>query len=98
MQRRTFLSAAGLSILGRRALLGAPGRSDSSLSTPLCDALGIRLPIVQSGMGRVAGPELAAAVHAAGGRVLSLVPERETLESWFVNVIQNEGPARGADA
>ena len=48
--------------------------------------------------GESAGPELAAAVHAAGGRVLSLVPERETLESWFVNVIQNEGPARGADA
>lgn len=67
MQRRTFLSAAGLSILGRRALLGAPGRSDSSLSTPLCDALGIRLPIVQSGMGRVAGPELAAAVSNSGG-------------------------------
>jgi ABC-2 type transport system ATP-binding protein len=32
------------------------------------------------------GPELAAAVLASGGRVLSLVPERETLESWFVRV------------
>ena len=38
-----------------------------------------------------AGPELAAAVHAAGGRVLSLVPERENLEAWFVRVIQREG-------
>jgi ABC-2 type transport system ATP-binding protein len=32
------------------------------------------------------GPEMAAAVHAAGGRVLSLVPRRETLENWFVRV------------
>jgi len=36
--------------------------------------------------GAALGPELAAAVHAGGGRVLSLVPERETLESWFVRV------------
>ncbi len=48
--------------------------------------------------GAEAGPELAAAVHAAGGRVLSLVPDRETLESWFVRVIQREGPAPGSDA
>ena len=33
----------------------------------LCDLLNIRHPIVQSGMGRVAGPELAAAVSNAGG-------------------------------
>jgi nitronate monooxygenase len=33
----------------------------------LCELLGIRYPIVQSGMGRVAGPELAAAVSRAGG-------------------------------
>ncbi len=43
--------------------------------------------------GATAGPELAAAVHDAGGRILSLVPERETLESWFVRVIQG-----GSDA
>jgi ABC-2 type transport system ATP-binding protein len=42
------------------------------------------------------GPELAAAVHAGGGRVLSLVPERENLEAWFVRVIQREGG--GGDA
>lgn len=35
--------------------------------TPLCDLLEIRHPIVQSGMGRVAGPELAAEVCRAGG-------------------------------
>ena len=33
------------------------------------------------------GPELAAAVHAAGGRVVSLVPQRETLETWFVRLV-----------
>ena len=36
--------------------------------------------------GATAGPELASAVFAAGGRVLALVPERETLESWFVRL------------
>jgi NAD(P)H-dependent flavin oxidoreductase YrpB (nitropropane dioxygenase family) len=33
----------------------------------LCDLLSIRHPIMQSGMGRVAGPELAAEVSRAGG-------------------------------
>src|SRR5437870_12271877 len=33
----------------------------------LRDVLNIRYPIVQSGMGRVAGPELAAEVSRAGG-------------------------------
>jgi nitronate monooxygenase len=35
--------------------------------TPLCDLLGIKLPILQSGMGGVGGPKLAAAVSNAGG-------------------------------
>jgi nitronate monooxygenase len=33
----------------------------------LCDRLNIKYPIIQSGMGRVAGPELAAEVSKAGG-------------------------------
>jgi enoyl-[acyl-carrier protein] reductase II len=37
-----------------------------ALHTPLCDLLGIELPIVQAGMGYVARAELAAAVSAAG--------------------------------
>jgi enoyl-[acyl-carrier protein] reductase II len=37
-----------------------------SLRTPLCDLLGIELPIVQAGMGYVARAELCAAVSAAG--------------------------------
>jgi len=37
------------------------------LRTALCDLLGIDLPIVQSGMNRVAGPDLVAEVSNAGG-------------------------------
>jgi nitronate monooxygenase len=38
-----------------------------SLRTPICDLLAIEYPIVQSGMGSAAGPELAAEVSRAGG-------------------------------
>lgn len=38
-----------------------------TLRTPLCDLLGIEHPIVQSGMGGVAGPDLVAEVSRAGG-------------------------------
>ncbi len=38
-----------------------------SLDTPLCELLGIEVPIVQAGMGYVARGELAAAVSEAGG-------------------------------
>jgi enoyl-[acyl-carrier protein] reductase II len=38
----------------------------SALHTPLCEMLGIEIPIVQAGMGYVARAELAAAVSAAG--------------------------------
>ena len=37
------------------------------LRTSLCDLLNIEYPILQSGMGSVAGPELVAAVSRAGG-------------------------------
>jgi nitronate monooxygenase len=37
------------------------------LSTSLCDVLGIDYPILQSGMGGVAGPELVAEISNAGG-------------------------------
>ncbi|HSK77724.1 MAG TPA: nitronate monooxygenase [Thermoanaerobaculia bacterium] len=42
-------------------------RPADRLRTPLTDLLDIDVPIVQSGMGRVAGPELAAEVSRAGG-------------------------------
>jgi NAD(P)H-dependent flavin oxidoreductase YrpB (nitropropane dioxygenase family) len=38
-----------------------------ALHTPICDLLGTRHPIVQTGMGWVAGARLAAATSAAGG-------------------------------
>ena len=37
------------------------------LRTSLCDLLGVEYPILQSGMGSVAGPELVAEVSRAGG-------------------------------
>src|ERR1700746_1117331 len=38
-----------------------------ALRTPACDLLGVRYPIVQTGMGWVAGARLTAATSAAGG-------------------------------
>src|SRR5262245_33868244 len=46
---------------------GAEVVDTSVLATPLCDRLGIQLPIVQAPIGSAATPELAAAVAAAGG-------------------------------
>ena len=37
------------------------------LQTPVCDLLGIQLPIVQAGMSSYTTPELVAAVSNAGG-------------------------------
>ena len=37
-----------------------------SLHTPICDRFGIEVPIVQTGMGWVAGPRLVSATAAAG--------------------------------
>jgi nitronate monooxygenase len=43
-------------------------RVDTSiLHTPLCDRLGIEVPIISAGMGPIAGPDLVAAVSNAGG-------------------------------
>ncbi|HUF93232.1 MAG TPA: nitronate monooxygenase [Candidatus Limnocylindria bacterium] len=39
----------------------------TTFHTPLCDLLGIRYPILQSGMGNTAGPDLVAEVSRAGG-------------------------------
>ncbi|MFF7728553.1 NAD(P)H-dependent flavin oxidoreductase [Streptomyces sp. NPDC008001] len=47
------------------------------MSARLCDALGIDVPLLQAGMGGVAGPELAGAVSEAGaGGCLALYKER----------------------
>jgi NAD(P)H-dependent flavin oxidoreductase YrpB (nitropropane dioxygenase family) len=39
----------------------------TALTTPICDLLGIRYPIIQTGMGWVAGARLTAATSSAGG-------------------------------
>lgn len=44
---------------------GAAGRS--ALHTPICDLLGVRYPIIQTGMGWVSGARLTAATSEAGG-------------------------------
>lgn len=47
---------------------GAGGSSrPAALTTPLCDLLGVRYPLVQTGMGWVSGARLTAATCAAGG-------------------------------
>lgn len=53
---------------GSGAPAGAgPPRVHPALRTPLCDLVGVRYPIVQTGMGWVAGPRLVAATAEAGG-------------------------------
>src|SRR5262247_2558312 len=54
-----------------REPMAPPSAADGGLDMPelhtaLCDLLGIRYPILQSGMGGVAGPELVAEVSRAG--------------------------------
>lgn len=39
----------------------------SILRTPLCEMIGVELPIISAGMGPIAGPDLVAAVSNAGG-------------------------------
>ena len=50
------------------------------MRTPLCQRLGIDVPIIQAPMGGVVGPELAAAVSNAGGLGM-LVPWRADLDT-----------------
>jgi nitronate monooxygenase len=66
MDRRSFLtlSSAGLAAASRRQ---TSRKRAAAFRTALCDLLGIEYPILQSGMGRVAGPELVAEVCKAGG-------------------------------
>ena len=74
--RREFLRLGAASTTAAALACTTPGlratgagQRDSSprLRTPLCDLLGTEYPLVQAGMGGVAGPELAAAVSSAGG-------------------------------
>jgi len=55
------------------------------LHTELCDMLGIKYPILQAGMGGIAGPRLAAAVSNAGGLGVlgATAVQPEVLRSWI---------------
>ena len=71
-KRREFLrvgAATGAAVGAGRAasVFGTPAGGAPRFRTSLCDLLGIEYPIVQAGMGGVAGPQLAAAVSGAGG-------------------------------
>jgi nitronate monooxygenase len=65
-RRREFLKVASTTTAAIAAG-GALRAATPRFRTSLCDLLGVEYPIVQSGMGGVAGPELAAAVSRAGG-------------------------------
>ncbi|MEN7551595.1 nitronate monooxygenase [Rapidithrix thailandica] len=69
MKRRKFISmGAGMSSIATIGMAcGKSPEGKTTLKTPLCDLLGIEYPIIQAGMGDVAGPELVAAVSNAGG-------------------------------
>jgi ABC-type multidrug transport system ATPase subunit len=79
-----------LSAEGVPAPLAARMRAAASSARESGGLLTVRLP------GGELGPELAAAAHAAGARVRSLVPERETLESWFVRLTGGGGAPRAS--
>jgi len=66
MDRRSFLTLSGAGVVGA-SRQRTPRKRAAAFRTPLCDLLGIEYPILQSGMGRVAGPELVAEVCRAGG-------------------------------
>lgn len=51
------------------------------LSTPLCDRLGIEVPIVQAPIGSVSCPALAAAVSDAGGLGTLAITWRDPAET-----------------
>jgi len=75
LKRRKFIRMGTLSAAA--AVVGQAFMTHSTLEdektdadyfhTPLCDILGIKFPVIQSGMGSVATPELAAKVSEAGG-------------------------------
>ncbi len=80
---RAIILSVGLTLVAFGALAGALARGQAEtpgagrltrrpsmrdvLRTALCDLLGIEYPVIQSGMGSVAGPDLVAEVSRAGG-------------------------------
>jgi NAD(P)H-dependent flavin oxidoreductase YrpB (nitropropane dioxygenase family) len=64
------------------------------MRTPLCQRLGIEVPIIQAPLGGAVGPTLAVAVSNAGGLGM-LVPWRADLDGRFAKPVRSHG-ARSA--
>lgn len=71
----------------------------SGLHTPACDLLGVRYPIVQTGMGWVAGARLTAATSAAGGLgiIASATMTYEQLKNSIAEVKDRTGNPFGVN-
>ena len=71
----------------------------SPLWTPLCERLGMEVPIMLAGMGQASGPELTAAVSNAGGLgVLGLTGKTpEEMREWIVMTRELTDRPFGAD-
>ena len=67
----------------------------AALTTPICDLLGIRYPIIQTGMGWVAGARLTAATSAAGGLGI-LASATMTLEELQASIRDVKGEEASA--
>lgn len=72
---------------------------EQRLRTPLCDLTGIRHPVVQTGMGWVAGPSLVSATAEAGGLgvLASATMTTEQLESAIGEVKDRTGQPFGVN-
>jgi NAD(P)H-dependent flavin oxidoreductase YrpB (nitropropane dioxygenase family) len=70
-----------------------------ALHTPICDLFGIEVPIVQTGMGWVAGPRLVAATADAGalGVLASATMTYEQLERALTEVTKRTGRPFGVN-
>ena len=68
MDRRNLLKVGSGLLFGcaTREVMRSDGMNRPVLRTKLCDVLGIEYPLVQAGMGGVAGWEMAAEVSRAG--------------------------------
>ena len=67
-------------------IVGAPAELVATIRAAATAVREVEGVLTATLAGPDAGPDFAARVAAAGGRVLALVPERETLETWFVRL------------
>ena len=65
--RYSTIATAGLFTANFKGMASSSKQSKWTLNTALCNELNIKYPLLQAGMGGVAGPELVAKVSEAGG-------------------------------